>query len=98
MRHRRLRAGAAGSLLSISGGTAFPLAANLCFKILFWLAVALSITLILVGGHYLNLELRALPLGGFVGTLPGLMGSALFVGIWLAYGFCTGQMVVLLCA
>src|SRR5262249_61191975 len=34
---------------------------------------------------------------GFDGTLPPSMGPSLFFGVWLVYGFCTGQVFVWLC-
>src|SRR5439155_5855207 len=70
------------------------------FKIVFWLAVAVVGALVIVFGHYLNVALRPRPLApdqGFSGTLPKLLGPTLFLGVWLVYGFCVGQVAVWHC-
>jgi hypothetical protein len=67
------------------------------FKVLFWLAVAVAGALLIVFGHFLNIVLRRRPNDAFEGTLPELMGPTLFFGVWLVYGFCTGQVFVWVC-
>jgi hypothetical protein len=91
-------------------------------KLIFWLAAAVLLALLLLaGGGILNLgkslvALRPAPAGpaggpldvpppeaadpapGFrFGTLQHLFGPALFFGVWLAYGFAAGQLLVLYC-
>jgi hypothetical protein len=73
------------------------------FRILFWLAVAIAETLVLVFAHYLHLAIQRViapgdqPAEGFQGTLPQIMGPMLFFGVWLFYGFCIAQVFVWLC-
>ena len=80
----------------------FPLKTIWRFKILFWLGVAVLVALVMVFGHYLSSLGGAfgprdhVPVG-FHGTLPELMGPILFFGVWLVYGFSTGQVFVWLC-
>ena len=89
----------------------FPLKTIWRFKILFWLAVmVLEAMLMMLAGLLLSIlflfgrrGLAAAPgqrfdfFGGFSGTLHDQMGSVLFFTVWLAYGFCAGQLVVWLC-
>jgi hypothetical protein len=83
----------------------FPLARIWWFKTTFWLTAALLVALLLGATgvfcgfqtpvHHL-LGLRAQPFR-FGGTMCDLMGPALFLGGWLCYGFCAGQVFVWLC-
>ncbi len=80
----------------------FPLKTIWRFKILFWLAVSVLVALVMVFSHQLTLRSGAFGprdrlAAGFDGTLPQLMGPSLFFGVWLVYGFCTGQVFVWLC-
>jgi hypothetical protein len=87
----------------------FPLYAIWRFKIGFWLAAAAVTALLLaLAGSLVVLAgaalLRAHPPAGaglptefHFGTLRELLGPVLFFGIWLAYGFCAGQVFVWLC-
>jgi hypothetical protein len=88
----------------------FPLGTVWRFKVLFWLAAAfLAASVMALGALVVMLAklflVRRAPLGpgaglpdGIeLGTLRDLLGPLLFLGVWLAYGFCTGQVVVWLC-
>jgi hypothetical protein len=71
------------------------------FKVGFWLIVALLATLIILFVHYFLVSVRA-AVGNagnhlIEGSLSRLLGPTLFLGIWLAYGFCSAQIVVWLC-
>jgi hypothetical protein len=79
----------------------FPLKTIWRFKVGFWLAVAVSAAVLIMIVHFVLVSLRA----GFGnvghhllnGNLPKLLGPTLFLGIWLAYGFCSAQIIVWLC-
>ena len=77
----------------------FPLRSLWRFKILCSGAAAVALTILLalgtLAGTLLQMQVRR-PVG-FVGPLYDLMGPVLFFGIWLAYGFGVGQIVVWLC-
>jgi hypothetical protein len=86
----------------------FPLKMIWRFKILFWLTAAVLTALAIVLGGFLHILERAffpgpaglardVPAGLQLGTLWEIMGPVLFVGVWLIYGFCTGQVFVWLC-
>lgn len=85
----------------------FPLSQFWIVKVLFWFGAAIAAALIAGGGILLALLARGLPefaprgaqapAGASFGTLRDELGSALFFGIWLIYGFCVGQVFVLLC-
>lgn len=68
------------------------------FKILFWLGLAVLVSLLLAVSSAVGIMIRSAnqPLN-FPGTFYGLFGPLLFLGIWLFYGFCTGQLIVWLC-
>lgn len=84
----------------------FPLKTIWNVKIFFWAAAAVLAMLLLAAtggllvllaaaqGHRPNAEW---PLQFRFGNLLELMGPALFFGVWLVYGFCIGQVFVLLC-
>ncbi len=84
-----------------------PLPSIWRFKIGFWLLAAVLITLILVfsgmvavlGRFVLTPRNQAgqVPLDFQLGTLREVLGPMVFFGVWLAYGFCSGQIVVWLC-
>ncbi len=84
-----------------------PLPSIWCFKIGFWLLAAMLLTLILVfsgmvavlGRFVLTPRNQAgqVPLDFQLGTLREVLGPMVFFGVWLAYGFCSGQIVVWLC-
>ena len=78
----------------------FPLHAIWRFKILVSAAAALLFALLLAAGLFLATALVRLPNNGpvgFSGPLFDLFGPISFIGVWLAYGFCAGQLVVWLC-
>jgi hypothetical protein len=89
----------------------FPLKTVWKVKALFWSAVAALLPLFLVLGGILGIAVSLLarrrpgvlepvepaPLGFDFGTLRQLLGPTLFFGAWLVYGFCAGQLCVLLC-
>jgi len=76
-------------------------------KIAFWfIAALLGAAVVACGGAlFLTLLIAAarhpanagVPMSFHFGTLPGLLGWPLFLGMWLVYGFCVGQVFVLLC-
>ena len=73
----------------------FPLNLIWRFKIVFWFAVAVLAALTTLVGAVLIQAARGGPL--FHGTLRDLMGSTLFFGVFLFYGFSTAQVIVWLC-
>jgi hypothetical protein len=89
----------------------FPLKTVWKVKTLFWSAAAVLLPLFLMAGGTLGIALalvvRRRPgalepaepaqLGFEFGTLRQLLGPVLFFGVWLVYGFCAGQVCVLLC-
>src|SRR5262249_56726385 len=89
----------------------FPLKTVWKVKMLFWSAVAVLASLLLALGGFLALSVslmaarRGVPvnpaaptLTGFeFGTLLEVMGPVNFFAVWLVYGFCAGQVFVLLC-
>jgi hypothetical protein len=84
----------------------FPLKTIWNVKIGFWAIAAVLSTLLLLGtGGFLvligmahpNPQNADLPIHFRFGTLQQLMGPVLFFGVWLVYGFCVGQVFVLLC-
>jgi hypothetical protein len=79
----------------------FPLHTIWRFKILFWFTVAMLAAAIMLVVATLSLDLLPNRQRGRIaltgGTLPELIGRSLFVGVWLVYGFCTGQVCVWLC-
>jgi hypothetical protein len=85
----------------------FPLGTIWRFKVGFWAGVLVLVTLLIVLGAFtmvfakVDLRPRAVavnvPATLHMGTLPGLLGTVSFVGIWLAYGFATAQIIVWLC-
>lgn len=83
-----------------------PLKRIWTFKVLFWLGAAvLAVAVLLLGGGvYLlgrNLseprQFRPGPAGFEFGTLRTLLGPVAFFGVWLVYGFWSGQLFVWLC-
>jgi hypothetical protein len=81
----------------------FPLPMIWRFKLVFWFCFALLGTLAILVGHLMNIAVQGLALGPrnvpavFLGTVPALLGLGTFAGIWLLYGFCSGQVFVWLC-
>jgi hypothetical protein len=89
----------------------FPLKTVWKIKALFWSAAAVLLPLFLMVGGTLGiaaaLAVRRRPgalepaepaqFGFEFGTLRQLLGPVLFFGVWLVYGFCAGQLCVLLC-
>ncbi|HEX3314359.1 MAG TPA: hypothetical protein VHR72_05670 [Gemmataceae bacterium] len=77
----------------------FPLRALWRFKILCAGAAAVAFTLLLALGTFVGtfLQMQVRRPDGFAGPLYDRMGPALFLGVWLAYGFGVGQIVVWLC-
>jgi hypothetical protein len=79
----------------------FPLRSIWRFKILSWGAATVMYTMVVALGVLLASVLVRLPnqLGrvGFAGPLFDLLGPIAFFGIWPAYGFGVGQIVVWLC-
>ena len=77
----------------------FPLRPLWRFKILCSATAAVVFTLLLALGTVVGtlLQIQVRRPGGFAGPLFDLMGPTLFFGIWLAYGFGVGQIVVWLC-
>jgi hypothetical protein len=81
----------------------FPLQTIWRFKILFWLAVAVIEALVMAFGSLFYFAVilvqrpRVDPPAGLSGTFRDLMGPLLFFGVWLLYGFSTGQLVVWFC-
>jgi hypothetical protein len=85
----------------------FPLRTVWNVKIGFWFITALLGALVVACGGALLLTLLiaarepgnpgGMPNGFHFGTLPGLVGWPQFLGMWLVYGFCVGQVFVLLC-
>jgi hypothetical protein len=89
----------------------FPLRTVWKVKALFWSAVAVLLPLFLMVGGTLGIAaaltlrrrpgamepVEPAPLGFEFGTLRQLLGPVLFFGVWLVYGFCAGQLCVLLC-
>lgn len=69
-----------------------PLRQFWSFKILFWLGVAVMVAIIMLLPASLISFVRLL-----AGTFYDLMGPMLFLGVWLFYGFATGQIIVWLC-
>lgn len=85
----------------------FPLSLFWIVKTVFWFGAALTAALIAGGGILLSVLARSLPefaprggqapVGADFGTLRDELGPLLFFGMWLIYGFCVGQVFVLLC-
>jgi hypothetical protein len=84
----------------------FPMHAIWRFKIVFWFSAAVTATFMVALAAGLVLSVRFVaqkagaPAGAPVlqlGTLVEVMGPFQFLGIWLAYGFCTGTIVVWYC-
>lgn len=82
----------------------FPLKTIWNVKIIFWgVAAVLMVLLLSAAGGLLILLASAdarnaeLPTRFRFGTLLELMGPTLFFAVWLVYGFCVGQVFVLLC-
>lgn len=78
-----------------------PLPAIWRFKTLFWFATALvAAGLLALSGLLFTSLVRQPPktaVPQHLATLRQLMGPVLYLGIWLVYGFCTGQIIVWLC-
>ena len=85
----------------------FPVRAIWRFKILFWFTAAVVLALVLTLGGFLftlfrillrlGLAAPGIDAGFHLGTLREIMGPVLFYGVWLTYGFATGQVFVWLC-
>ncbi|MBM4071419.1 MAG: hypothetical protein FJ271_21155 [Planctomycetes bacterium] len=85
----------------------FPLSMFWIVKVLFWFGAAIAAALIAAGGLLLTSLARSLPefaprggpapIGAGFGTLREELGPLLFYGVWLVYGFCVGQVFVMLC-
>jgi hypothetical protein len=76
----------------------FPLSVFWRFKILLSATVAVLGAAIVGFGALAGLLIPNRPqMEGFTGPLHELMGTMLFLGVWLAYGFAVGQIVVWLC-
>ena len=79
----------------------FPLRTIWRFKILFWAVAAVLLTILMSLGTLASTLLLRLPNGrrpdGFSGPVFDMLGPILFLGVWLAYGFGIGQIVVWLC-
>lgn len=83
----------------------FPLTTIWNAKQVFWWSAALLLALVFFLGGGLGFLVRELAdpmrrnervLFDF-GTFPQIVGSILFFGMWLIYGFCVAQLFVLLC-
>lgn len=84
-----------------------PLPSIWRFKTAFWLLVAVVCTLILIfsgmvvvfGRFMLTPRDQAaqVPVDFQLGTLREVLGPLVFFGVWLVYGFCSGQVLVWLC-
>jgi len=86
----------------------FPLKTFWTVKIAFWAIAAVGAALLALasGGLVVLLNLpmhrpgdpvRLFPGRFHFGSLYEIMGPVLYFGVWLAYGFCLGQVFVLLC-
>jgi hypothetical protein len=78
-----------------------PLRMIWCYKIAFWLIVAVLQTLMMVIAAVAMIALRGDgPLAArfnLPSTFHDLIGPTLFFGGWLFYGFCAGQLIVWYC-
>ena len=102
LRCRGVCSRAARSVLSIPRRAAFSLERIWRFKTGFWLVAAIAVASIMSLGTLLLAGVLAAfrgPRGDYLvfGTFAELMGPFVFAGVWLIYGFCVGQVFVLLC-